>query len=374
MRSIRVLFVFIVFLFHALLCPGQEKRGTPIEISIDGEITPLYRESHALIIANSKYVDQKWVDLPGVSYDVEKVKSALEKNDFSVEIIRDGTKQDIEEALNSFIRDKGHDLNNRLLIYFAGHGQTLSRRSGNRGYYVPSDTPHPKKGDDRDFVAHALSFESIETIVEEIESKHVLCMFDACFSGQIFENKGSATSEAISYATTQYARQYITSGSADERVPDRSVFADHFVKALTTLEADGVPDGFVTGHELFNYLKFHVININPNQHPQFGERNQSKGDFVFLPVLEVEPLLGKRSVEVRTGAIMLESSLKGKVEIISKDNITLDNSDVKKGSTVSFEKLPIGEVTVRIIEGGDMVWQRRVMITENRVTKISAKK
>jgi len=109
-------------------------------------------------------------------------------------------------------------------------------------------------------------------------------LFDSCFSGSIFA-LGRAIPENISYKTSKPVRQFITAGSADEQVPDESVFRSQFVAALQG-EGDADQDGYLTGVELGEFLQSKVVNYsNGTQHPQYGKiRNPhlDKGDFVFL--------------------------------------------------------------------------------------------
>jgi hypothetical protein len=90
--------------------------------------------------------------------------------------------------------------------------------------------------------------------------------------------------EIISYKTANPVRQFITSGSADETVPDESIFRAQFVRALQG-EADSDGDGYVTGSELGEFLQVSVVNYSRNaQHPQYGKirnPNLDKGDFVL---------------------------------------------------------------------------------------------
>jgi hypothetical protein len=94
-----------------------------------------------------------------------------------------------------------------------------------------------------------------------------------------------AIPDAISYKTALPVRQFITSGSANENVPDESVFRQQFVAALTSDEGDSNKDGYITGTELGEFLQTSVTNYTRNaQHPQYGKirnPNLDKGDFVF---------------------------------------------------------------------------------------------
>jgi len=124
----------------------------------------------------------------------------------------------------------------------------------------------------------------IEVYAERIDAKHVLFLFDSCFSGSIF-SLSRGIPENINYKTALPVRQFITSGSADEQVPDTSIFRQQFDAALAG-EGDINKDGYVTGAELGEFLQSSVINYSRGaQHPQYGKIRHpklDKGDFVFV--------------------------------------------------------------------------------------------
>ena len=137
-----------------------------------------------------------------------------------------------------------------------------------------------------------MGMRQMELYAESIQAKHALFLFDSCFSGSLFAIT-RAVPESISYKTTRHVRQFITSGSADEIVPDRSIFRRQFVEALEG-EGDVNRDGYVTGTELGEFLQDKVVNYSRNaQHPQYGKirnPNLDKGDFVFaLPKKDAPP-------------------------------------------------------------------------------------
>jgi hypothetical protein len=261
---------------------GAQRAPAPVEIKdASGKSVGLYKESHALVIGVSEY--EYWPKLPGVQADVVAVKSALEKVGFQVEVVMDVDLERMEKAFKDFIGRHGHGADNRLLFYYAGHGHTLKLAyGGDMGYIVPKDAPNPQ--DDRDgFLKKALDMKSVEVMAERIESKHALFLFDSCFSGALFA-LSRAVPEHINYKTSKPVRQFITAGGADETVPDRSVFREQFVAALSGEEAIG-KDGYVTGAELGEFLQKSVVNYSRGtQHPQYGKirnPNLDKGDFVF---------------------------------------------------------------------------------------------
>ncbi len=154
--------------------------------------------------------------------------------------------------------------------------------SGQRGFILPRDAPRPE--DDRvAFMAKAISMEDIEELATGMLAKHVLFIFDSCFSGTLL--RGEAHPEPITRKTTKRVRQFITAGSAAEQVPDESVFQTSLLNALDG-DADQTGDGYVTGEELGWYLKGRVMEYsNGAQTPQYGkirDPNLDQGDIVFV--------------------------------------------------------------------------------------------
>lgn len=248
----------------------------------NGKASELYKGSYALLVGASGYTEG-WPRLPGVPNDIAEVKKALEEHGFTVIIITDPDHNQLQDAFKNFINKYCMDVENRVIFYFAGHGHTMRQSYGEEmGYLIPVDAPSPVKNP-QGFLAKAMAMQQLEVYAKQIQSKHALFLFDACFSGSIFA-LSRAIPENISYKTTKPVRQFITSGSADETVPDKSVFREQLIAALDG-EADGNKDGFVTGTELGEFLQDRVVNYSRNsQHPQYGKirnPNLDKGDFVF---------------------------------------------------------------------------------------------
>ena len=268
-----------------------------------GDRVDLYAESHALVIGVSEYTGG-WPRLHGVKKDVPLVKAALEKQGFSVSMVMDPDRDGIDRAFRDFIERYGDKANNRLLFYFAGHGHTMRLAyGGDMGYLVGRDAPNPNV-DKAGFKRAALSMQVIETYARNIEAKHALFMFDACFAGAIFDAT-RAIPEVIREKTGKPVRQFITSGTAEQQVPDESIFRGQFVVALEG-EADLDGDGYITGAELGQFLETRVTNFTRRaQTPRYGKLPDpllSQGDFVFALAKAAAPLPPSPPVRPATGA------------------------------------------------------------------------
>jgi hypothetical protein len=283
----------------------QNEKGEPVE---------LYKKSYALLIGAGNYYNG-WPKLNGVMQDVAAVKEALEEQGFTVVTVIDPTLEELQAAYRDFINKYGLDKDNRLILYFAGHGHTIRASYGEEmGYIVPVDAPNPNI-DKKGFLSRAMAMEQIEVFAKQIQSKHALFLFDACFSGSIFAIS-RAIPENITYKTTKPVRQFITSGSADETVPDESVFRQQFIAALEG-EADVNNDGFITGTELGEFLQEKVVNYSHgSQHPQYGKiRNPhlDKGDFVFVALNDENGTLTASKADLPATETKRASETAGKV-------------------------------------------------------------
>lgn len=367
-KQIRSFFLIFFSVLITPFCSGQETDFFGMNQNGSEVIKEIYGESHALIIGISKY-HGGWGNLPGVKDDVFAVKDALEFQGFEVAIVEDATKTKIDHEISSFISQKGQNENNRIIIYFAGHGHTIKTSYGEElGYIVPSDAPNPNIAQS-EFQAKAIEMADFEKYAKRIQSKHALFLFDACFSGSLFALTRAAP-EIIGYKTSLPVRQFITSGSANETVPDESIFRKQFVRALTTTEADANGDGFLTGSELGDFLQTTVVNYSYNaQHPQYGKirnPNLDKGDFVFYTGL---PLGGHFYASAPTPQMLDEDELR-RSNVAKKIKITETGKVSESTSTlhaisIEWVELPPGSFTMGsgMHENGRMLNETEHMVS-----------
>jgi formylglycine-generating enzyme required for sulfatase activity len=252
-----------------------------------------YKESHALVVGISDY-NGGWPLLPGVKRDVEKVTQALENNGFHVVVKQNLDHTELEKTFRDFILQYGLAPENRLLLYFAGHGYTLKNTYDPNdptqwtGVIVARNAPLPTQEITSDFRAKTLPIDRFASMARDIQSRHALFIFDSCFSGargfSLFVPSPDDLVQGVTAKTGEYVRQFISSGSADQQVPDVSAFRRHFILALEG-EADRNRDGYVAGSELGIFLQEKVMGDTERQQtPQFGKINDSrlnKGEFLF---------------------------------------------------------------------------------------------
>jgi hypothetical protein len=257
-----------------------QQRGVTAITDASGRNVGFYQDSYALLIGVSDYT-AGWPDLESIPNELKAVEAVLKTQGFHVVALLNPNRSALEKAFQDFINQYGFEPQNRLLFFYSGHGET--RLGGSKGYLVPSDAPDPAK-DEKGFLRKALPMSQIMAWARLIEAKHVLFLFDSCFSGTVFQQKSlPAIPPHISMLTAEPVRQFITAGSAGEAVPAKSVFTPAFIDGLKYGLADLDKDGYVTGTELGVYLQGKVP-LHTRQTPQFGKISDyelSRGDFVF---------------------------------------------------------------------------------------------
>ena len=266
----------------SLPAQGPDRGIVMAPVGRAGERVALYSGSYALVVGVNQY-DAKavWGSLDSIPRELAEVEAALRETGFSVIVpLRNPTGDQLRTAVADFIQRYGYDRNARLVFFFAGHGYSLD--NGDKGYFLPRDTPDPKV-DEPGFRRTALYMQQVATWAQDLTAKHALFVFDSCFSGSIFRTRSNHVPEQISQMTASPVREFIAAGSAFETVPARSVFTPVFVRGLKGA-ADYNRDGYVTGTELGNYVQGEVISYRTGQTPQFGKIRDpqlDQGDLVF---------------------------------------------------------------------------------------------
>ncbi len=153
----------------------------------DGTVVELYRSSHALLVGVSDYV-AGWPDLYSIPSELAQVNEVLESQGFAVRTVMNPDSKGLKGAFENFIYEFGFEENARLLFFFAGHGHT--NEDGTRGFLVPADAPDPRmEENEKDFLRKALHMSQVMAWTRQMEARHVLFLFDSCFSGTIFTQR-----------------------------------------------------------------------------------------------------------------------------------------------------------------------------------------
>jgi peptidoglycan/xylan/chitin deacetylase (PgdA/CDA1 family)/uncharacterized caspase-like protein len=277
----------------------------------------LYRQSHAVIIGINAYAN--WPKLAYAANDAKAVRELLiTRFGFAPDHIRtlldgEATRDAIMAALGDDLADgKKVSREDRVLVFFAGHGATRKLPSGKvQGYIIPVEA------DAKSFQSQAISMTNFQDIADAIPAKHALFIMDACYSGLALTRGGAvaAGGDRRQYwqeITRRAARQMMTAGGADEQVADNGP-GGHSIFTWTLLQglqgkADMDKDGAITATELFSYLAPSVSALS-RQTPAFGSMPGSEGgELVFVSKGE-EEFLSEESKQLDAEAIALNAAI-----------------------------------------------------------------
>ncbi|HLO96111.1 MAG TPA: polysaccharide deacetylase family protein, partial [Burkholderiaceae bacterium] len=260
----------------------------------------LYRDSHALIIGIDQY--QRWPRLQHAGRDAKAMQEALQTRfGFRPENVRlllngEATRANILRALNK-LSGKELKRDDRVFVFFAGHGSTRKLPSGREvGYVIPVDA-----GLD-DLQTDAIAMPQLQELGEALPAKHALFVIDACYSGLGLTRGGGASNNNnfIRDNARRLGRQMMTAGGTDQQVADdgpggHSVFTWTLLQALSG-KADLNGDGLITATELAAYVA-PAVSAVAHQTPAFGSLPGSEGgEFVFeLAAAQEQALSGDSS-------------------------------------------------------------------------------
>ena len=140
----------------------------------------IYDNRYALIIGIDKY--QNVQNLNYAVKDAESIQDIL-VNTFNfpegnITLLKneEATKQSIIQAFSD-ITTNAKD-NDRVLIYFAGHGETMELpEGGEMGYLLPVD------GNDENLYVSSIGMDELKKISLMSKAKHLLYLVDACYGG-----------------------------------------------------------------------------------------------------------------------------------------------------------------------------------------------
>jgi peptidoglycan/xylan/chitin deacetylase (PgdA/CDA1 family)/uncharacterized caspase-like protein len=300
---------------------GSGAGGTAAVAPVTRAAAAGYANSWAIVVGIDNY--PKWPRLQYAVRDAEGVGQALvQKFGFAPERVitlknEQATRAGILGAFNERLRQGssgpngtgGLQPNDRVFMFFAGHGATRKLSSGrDLGYIVPYDA------DPDNLATDGIPMTEIQNIAESLPAKHALFVMDACYSG-LGLTRGAANAAFLRDNGRRLGRQMLTAGGTDQLVSDggpngHSVFTWTLLQGLGG-KADLNGDGLITATELAAYVAPAVSSVS-HQTPAFGSLPGSEGgDFVFeLP--EDGEFLNPGTAQLSADAIALNNRIDAK--------------------------------------------------------------
>ena len=279
-RIILCLLLLVLFIVNNALGASKNKRGVKVAPKAPPSFSELYNNSYAVIIGINNY--EKWPSLEYAVNDAKSIENKLKTLGFETKILLDhnATRGNILKLLGDDL-PRRVSKNDRVLIFFAGHGQTEELPDGTQmGYIVPVDA------DTRDLFSTAISMDQVRNFSKRLKAKHVLYLMDSCYSGLGLSRSGAIPASEQDYLrkiTTRKAHQMLTAGGKGEQAKEEGahgLFTKYVMEAFDG-QADRDEKGYITFSDLASYVKPKVSRDTGNtQTPQYGNID-GEGEFVF---------------------------------------------------------------------------------------------
>jgi len=315
-----------------------------------GDYRQGYSSSYALVVGIDKY--RRWPHLEYAVKDAREVAALLKTRGFQLHILTDenATKINIFRKLDAI--EKSADVNSRVVIYYAGHGQTEDLPGGRaRGYIVPVDA------DNYNWKGTMLAMNRLNQRIRQIKAKHILLAFDACYSGlgltRAIKRHPEQGSAYVQKMMQSRSIQILTAGSRSEpaiETDGHGLFTENLLAALSG-DADINTDGYITATEIYATLRPNVTQQSyRRQTPQFGYI-EGNGDIIFY----------NRPRKSETAIVLINSRIGG--------------IDVWAGTTEIGRRLPAGrhrlaanagEAIIIVKKSSQTLYRKRVELQANR--------
>lgn len=298
-------------------------------------VTTGYQKSWAIVIGIDDYA--KWPKLEYASHDAQAIADTL-TGQFgfpSSQVIvlknQQATRNNILAAFHDRLADDRTGRDDRVFVFFAGHGATRRLASGrDLGYIIPVDS-NPDE-----FATDAIAMTDIQNIAESMQAKHVMFVMDACYSGLGLTRGGPSSSAFLRENARRSARQMLTAGGADQQVADagpngHSVFTWVLLQALAG-KGDLNGDGLITGTELAAYVAPAVSAVS-QQTPAFGSLPGSQGGEFVFQVPDSQEYLTADTRQLSADAIALNNKVDAAQDAKGKDEAPVTVADLQGGKS-----------------------------------------
>ncbi|WFU10895.1 caspase family protein [Rhizobium sp. CB3090] len=172
----------------------------------NGQPEIYYSESHALVVGEVNYTEG-WDSLTLIPPEIKKLTKGLEHQHFKVEVHFDLKSADLISVIDQFMRKYGTIHNSRLIVYLSGHGYTRQMIRYKVGYFVPVDAKDPQNAEETEVAQRAIPLSMFASWAEMPDPRHVLFIFDSCFSGSFFGFEGNPSDAQFSEPFSAKAKE-----------------------------------------------------------------------------------------------------------------------------------------------------------------------
>lgn len=238
-------------------------------------------------------------------------KFGFPKDNVTILLDGDATLRKIRSAMSKLTNTASED--DRVVVFYAGHGHTLPGHRREAGYLVPV-------GGKCEDISTLMPWAEFVSNSDVVRAKHMLFIMDACYGGLLGTRALAPGSKRfVRDMLTRYSRQVLTAGKADEVVADgggprngHSMFTGHLLDALDG--AIQTTDGLITANAVMAYVYDRVTrDIHSQQSPHYSWLD-GDGDFFFtIPDVKSDP---SKPIEADDVLIQVPANLAAPAEAV----------------------------------------------------------
>lgn len=309
-------------------------------------VEKVYPHSYALLVGINRYTNVPANNLHYAINDITELKQQLTEHygfpEKNITLLADekATRQAIQQALGRLADSHKIHEDDRVLVYFSGHGQTMKLPSGGQmGFLIPSDAliDLSDSSNLEPYLNTCVSMRDVWDRLDACSARHVLLIADSCYSGLLATQKGlkGLSAQALVSWQSMRARQVMTAGGQGEESEEQSQLGHgaFTYKLLEELKRRAATPGtvFLTS-DLYGTLVGPVKDVTEGrQTPQLAKYHE-EGEFLFITTDS-----GPKSGPIHDG----------KVDPGSTKALLMVTTD-PPGATVYVDRKAVGKTPLRL--------------------------
>ncbi|HEY9859166.1 MAG TPA: caspase family protein, partial [Candidatus Obscuribacterales bacterium] len=281
---------------------------------------------YALVIGIAQYksplknLDKTTIDAEAVAQILEKC-SDFEKvtrlparlnpeNNVYEMVSRGVTGAELGQALKTFFLERADK--SEALIYFTGHGLTVSDHLGQKkGYLATSDCVIEAQGQEIVEQQHGIALDSLNDLIRASNLSNLVLLLDCCHGGYFLER--SLVEQTLTAFSSQRDYYLITACRGFEqawaiKTEQHDVFTGALLKGLASENAGR--DGRISGDRLFDYISSELKDSRQEPIRMGWGRSIQLVTYPIqqLPTLETAPLFKAENPYLGLNAFALEQA------------------------------------------------------------------
>ncbi len=252
----------------------------------------VYVQVHAVCIGIEDYLSPGVPTARAAASDAESMAELFRaKYGYEVTLLTgtEAARNRILEVIDQYVQGKGAGQglgsDDALIVYFAGHGQTVATHDLHRtGYLIPydaalvaGDTSEPDRWE-----REAINMIWLGEQARKMRCRHVLFLVDACYSGWLGARGDASARVDLREILARPSRAALTAGTEEQSAfgdaqLGHGVFTHYLIQQLTRDQMQSATEVFV---DVRRQVAQHTEGAMT---PMFWPMSFDSGEFVFIP-------------------------------------------------------------------------------------------